>query len=242
MFLIFYFYNFHFHFSSIESNRINPLSLSSAKPESATGKPEDGEKRNGNGAGTATGTATTKPPKSRPDHGVAHVPGAGPIDMAPKSLDHFKRGYKERAAMRDKQFCDQRNRGGNHHHHGGDKNYNSRDSVRGLPQPIIMGMDVQGLVDRISRPGTDFDGELDKAFEGNAPVFECGKASTAIITAAARQRNVRLADNFWKWMDRAGLKKNAFHYNAMISAVGYQPTLTLLKEMTDLKIEKNEVT
>jgi hypothetical protein len=41
----------------------------------------------------------------RPDHGTSFVPGgAGPEHLAPKSLDHFKRGYEERAAQRDKEF------------------------------------------------------------------------------------------------------------------------------------------
>jgi hypothetical protein len=161
------------------------------------------------------------------------------MDMAPKSLDHFKRGYKERAEMRDKQFCDSRNKNrGN----PVDKNNSRGSSFRGLPQPIIMGMNVQVLVDRLLSPRVDFDAELDKAYKENVPVFECGKAPTAIISAGGRQRNIRLAENVWRWMDVAGLEKNVFHYNAMMSAVGYRQTLTLLQEMTDRKIAKNEVT
>jgi hypothetical protein len=180
-------------------------------------------------------------PRSAPDHGKAHVPGAGPMDMAPKSLDHFQRGYKERAEMRDKQFCDSRNK---NRGHPVDK-HNSRGNNsghRGLPQPVIMGMNIQGLVDRLLSPRCDIDAELDKAYKEHAPVFACGKASTAIISAGARQRNMRLSENVWKWMDRAGLEKNTFHYNAMMSAVGFRQTLTLLQEMTDRKIDKNEVT
>jgi hypothetical protein len=202
------------------------------EPINSNSKREDDDKGNNGG---------DSKPRSGPDHGKAHVPGAGPMDMAPKSLDHFQRGYKERAEMRDKQFCDSRNknrgnpvdksnsRGGNNHH-------------RGLPQPVIMGMNIQGLVDRLLRPRVDFDAELDKAYKEHEPVFACGKASTAIISAGARQRNMRLSENVWKWMDRAGLEKNTFHYNAMMSAVGYRQTLTLLQEMTDRKIDKNEVT
>jgi hypothetical protein len=197
----------------------------------SSSKPQDDDKGKGNnGNGTK---------KSGPDHGVAHVPGAGPMDMAPKSLDHFKRGYKERAEMRDKQFCDSRNKNrGN----PVDKNNSRGNSFRGLPQPVIMGMNIQGLVDRLLSPRCDFDKELDKAYKEHGPVFECGKASTAVISAGARQRNMRLAENVWRWMDRAGLEKNTFHYNAMMSAVGFRQTLTLLQEMTDRKIDKNEVT
>jgi hypothetical protein len=166
------------------------------------------------------------------------------MDMAPKSLDHFKRGYKERAEMRDKQFCDSRNKNRGHpidknNSRGGNGNTSHH---RGLPQPVIMGMNIQGLVDRLLSPRCDFDAELDKAYKEHAPVFACGKASTAIISAGARQRNARLSENVWKWMDRAGLEKNTFHYNAMMSAVSFRQTLTLLQEMTDRKIDKNEVT
>ena len=41
----------------------------------------------------------------KPDHGENFVPGAeeAPEDLAPQSLDHFKRGYKERADLRDRE-------------------------------------------------------------------------------------------------------------------------------------------
>ena len=38
------------------------------------------------------------------DHGESFVPGAGPESEAPQSLDHFKRGYQERAHMRDREM------------------------------------------------------------------------------------------------------------------------------------------
>lgn len=42
--------------------------------------------------------------KINPDHGSSFMPGAGSEEFAPKSLDHFKRGYAERAAMREKEY------------------------------------------------------------------------------------------------------------------------------------------
>lgn len=38
------------------------------------------------------------------DHGSNFVPGAGPERHAPQSLDHFKRGYAERAELRDREM------------------------------------------------------------------------------------------------------------------------------------------
>lgn len=42
----------------------------------------------------------------RPDHGENFVPGSetAPENLAPRPLDHFKRGYKERAELRDREM------------------------------------------------------------------------------------------------------------------------------------------
>jgi len=42
----------------------------------------------------------------RPDHGKNYVPGSeiAPENLAPQPLDHFKRGYKERAELRDREM------------------------------------------------------------------------------------------------------------------------------------------
>lgn len=48
----------------------------------------------------------------QPDYGSSFVPGAGPEHLAPKSLDHFKRGYQERAEQRDKEFTSPQRRVG----------------------------------------------------------------------------------------------------------------------------------
>ena len=42
---------------------------------------------------------------TKPDHGENFVPGSESApDMAPQPLDHFKRGYKERADLRDREM------------------------------------------------------------------------------------------------------------------------------------------
>eukprot|EP00957_Ditylum_brightwellii_P187828 14301524-Ditylum_brightwellii.AAC.1 len=43
---------------------------------------------------------------NKPDHGENYVPGseAAPDNLAPQPLDHFKRGYKERAELREREM------------------------------------------------------------------------------------------------------------------------------------------
>ena len=69
---------------------------------------------------------------------------------------------------------------------------------------------------------------------------------TALIAAAARRRQIRLAYQCWEFMDTAGLEKNTYHYNAMISVAekskNLRTALDLLKEMDSRGIAKNEVT
>lgn len=69
---------------------------------------------------------------------------------------------------------------------------------------------------------------------------------TALIAAAARRRQIRLAYACWDYMDVARLEKNTYHYNAMISVAekgkNLRHALDLLKEMDQHGIAKNEVT
>jgi pentatricopeptide repeat protein len=235
--------------------------------------------------------------KPKPDYGNSYVPGAGPEHYAPNSLDHFKRGYEERAAHRDKEFYslnhgptgragggggdrrrpigwsssgDNGGNGGGPSAHGmsGDRrngygggggqprnsrqddsapwNKNARDHQR---PTILQGLDIQALVDRLSTklsvPDELF-ADLDETRSENRNVFDSGKAMTALISVAARRRNIGLGHALWDWMDRARIAKNTFHYNSMISvtekARDYQKALHLLKEMKDRNIPKNEVT
>ena len=54
---------------------------------------------------TTISQVTIKPEPTKPDHGETFVPGSesAPDHMAPQPLDHFKRGYKERADLRDRE-------------------------------------------------------------------------------------------------------------------------------------------
>lgn len=113
---------------------------------------------------------------------------------------------------------------------------------------IELGMDIQALVDRLQR-SRDQGGvahELEMAREKHREVFESGKALTAIISSVARRRNMTLAKAIWDWIDIAGIQKNTFHYNSMISACekvkDFRKALQLMDEMKDKSIAKNEVT
>lgn len=271
-----------------------------------------------------------------PDHGENFVPGSESApNMAPQSLDHFKRGYRERANQRDRDLeqlenSDSANNnnssggdnpperkrsdasmpprfgnnggggrggGGRDSFYGGGDDFHRRrssgygggrgrggrgrgggresgrpyrgDSDSGFRggrgdrrpsyygdrddrgggrggQQIIMGLDIQALVDRLVRPGCDIYRELGVTRESNMAVFQSGKAVTAIISNLARRRNLRIANVIWDWIDDTGIQKNTFHYNSMISACekvrDYNKALRLLDEMREKKVAKNEVT
>jgi pentatricopeptide repeat protein len=194
-----------------------------------------------------------------PDFGAAFVPGAGPVQYAPKSLDHFQRGYEERAIQRDKEFYTERRREGrnakggdqkgtgrcsNFHNHTEDPWNQHRDRPT-----ILQGLDINALADRLNpllNNKAALFAELDRTREENRQVFDSGKALTALISVAARRKNIGLGHAAWDWMDRVGIAKNTFHYNSMISvaekARDYQHALALLQEMKDRNIKKNEVT
>lgn len=191
------------------------------------------------------------------DHGESFVPGAGPERMAPKSMDHFQRGYRERADQRDKEGYtkDQQPQ-----HRGprrgpprrgpprGEEPWNNNNNRTERPT-ILQGFNVLEFLDLLTEYEHDrrkvFD-ELDRARAVHAEPFENGKALTALISSAARRRNVHMAGLIWSWMDVAKVDKNTFHYNSMISATeksrNYRQALALMREMEKRNIPKNEVT
>ena len=270
------------------------------------------------------------------DYGESFPPSnAGPNGQAPpKSLDHFRRGYHERAEMRHREEAGDNDkelppvagdydradgppppegighsqsfdRGGPPHHHDdfhpqGPPAAAGRGPPRSAPIPrnrddmtfreyrrymeenpqlqeqqqrggggrggrrgsyqygggghhgggshIIKGMDIQALVDRLQRAHNQAGvaQELELAREKHREVFDSGKALTAIISSVARRRNMNLAKAIWDWIDHAGIPKNTFHYNSMISACekvkDYRKALHLMDEMKQKNIAKNEVT
>jgi pentatricopeptide repeat protein len=208
------------------------------------------------------------------------VPGAESApNLAPQPLDHFKRGYRERAHLRDREtttlngdfrrhsstdagppnnnrssYNEGRGGGGGDraYNGGGGERYDRRPSAndrggddRGRGQ-VIMGLDVQTLVDKLCRPGVDVFQELDATRNENSMIFQSGKAVTAIISNLARRRKLKLALTVWDWIDAVGIEKNTFHYNSMISVCekvrDYHKALDLLDEMKRKNVTKNEVT
>jgi pentatricopeptide repeat protein len=150
-----------------------------------------------------------------------------------------------------------------HHHSGnGDRARISGNNNNGNDDPwnqqhtgnrdrptILQGLDINALVDRLTTKLNNKDAlfaELDRTRQENRNVFDNGKALTALISIAARRKNIGLGHAAWDWMDHAGIAKNTFHYNSMISvtekARDYQYALALLQEMKDRGIMKNEVT
>ena len=114
---------------------------------------------------------------------------------------------------------------------------------------ILQGLDINALVDRLTSKLNNkaaLFADLDRTRIENRSVFDSGKALTALISIAARRKNIGLGHAAWDWMDHAGIAKNTFHYNSMISvtekARDYQHALALLQEMKERNIKKNEVT
>lgn len=216
--------------------------------------------------------------KNAPDHGQHFVPGGETApNRAPQPLDHFKRGYRERADQRERE-TEFLNGDFDHMRRNSDdpsldprrgssyedprtsspfpmvhnaavmerRPFHDRGEDRGARGQVIMGLDVQSLVDRLCRREADIFRELDRARDEHQSVFQSGKAVTAIISNLARRRNLRLASIVWDWIDSVGIKKNTFHYNSMISVCekvrDYNKALQLLDEMQRKGVEKNEVT
>lgn len=174
-----------------------------------------------------------------PDHGQSFIPGAGDETHAPKSLDHFKRGYQERADTREREcygkFSKQR-----------EHQPPTREQLR---SSFICGMDVNAVLDRLCACSgvTDACRVLEHAREQHKEGFDSGKAATALISGASRRRNVQLAHTVFSWLkQRQDLTVNIYHFNSMIAvaAVARKPqqAIALMKEMKELGIRKNEVT
>ena len=141
---------------------------------------------------------------------------------------------------------------------GGDRGYNGGGGERYDRRPpgpggddrgrgqVIMGLDVQGLADKLCRPGVDVFQELDVARDEHSMIFKSGKAVTAIISNLARRRKLKLALTVWDWIDAVGIEKNCSHYNSMISVCenvrDFHKALNLLDEMKRKNVAKNEVT
>lgn len=168
----------------------------------------------------------------KPDHGAHFVPGheqAPKSNQAPEALDHFKRGYAERANLRDRELGE----------------LASGDFSSRRPPPS-RSFDAAPFADVICRPGCNVMLELDRARDSAPGNFATGKPLTAILSQLARRRKVGIAVAVWDWMDSAGIDKNVYHYNTMISVCektkDHRRAMQLFHEMERRNIKKNEVT
>jgi pentatricopeptide repeat protein len=175
--------------------------------------------------------------------------------MAPKSLDHFKRGYQERADQRDKEFYAARSGAAGSHVVGGGNRRERRDGIdpwarKSQERPIhLHGLEIIAFLDRVTAIQNDKKrvfAELSKARESYPEAFNGGKGLTVLISAAARRCNIKMAQLVWDWMDEVKVSKNTFHYNSMISATekakNHRHALDLVREMEERNVPKNEVT
>lgn len=110
----------------------------------------------------------------------------------------------------------------------------------------MQGFNASEWIDRLNNSHAHPNDTLSEAQSRYPDAFASGRAMTALIAAAARRRQIRLAYACWEFMDQARLEKNTFHYNAMISvsekSKNLRQALDLLKEMDQRSIAKNEVT
>ena len=202
----------------------------------------------------------------KPDHGENFVPGSesAPDHMAPQPLDHFKRGYKERADLRDREITELANDFDlpptqlqpppavatkpsppvtemHQPRPTQQRNFEPHENYRGTG-----GFDANKLVDVLCRPGCNLSMTLDRAKEEFLTTFQSGKALTAILSNLARRRKMGIALSVWQWMDERRIDKNVYHYNSLISVCekmkDNQRALRLLEEMERRGIQKNEVT
>jgi pentatricopeptide repeat protein len=111
------------------------------------------------------------------------------------------------------------------------------------------GFSMEEFVDRLCHPHTaSVYTELNHARSTSPESFVSGRAITAILSQLGRRRQMRVAYQVWSWMDKTvpRIKKNIFHYNALINVCekskDWKGALDLLHQMDNNFVEKNEIT
>lgn len=174
----------------------------------------------------------------RIDHGEFFVPHAkgGNQELAPKGFDTYKRGYSERANLRQRDTVElsttrstNPGTGNNNHHQRPNANLNH-------------------FVDRLcdGRQRVNIFEELDRMMNDQPWTFKSGKSVTTILSLLARRRNMNAALEVWRWMDHAEIERSVFHYNSLISVCekvrDWRMALDILKQMDGAGIKRNEIT
>ncbi|KAL7463575.1 hypothetical protein ACHAXS_003971 [Conticribra weissflogii] len=188
----------------------------------------------------------------KPDHGNTFMPVVphGP-DHAPQPLDHFKRGYAERAEYRERELAQIHGtveRGNSvASSSGGDISVpgNGAHCDHGSRYPNSTSN--SDVVDRLCHPRTNVAEEMDRARHSSPESFSSGRAITAILSQLGRRRQMNVAMQVWRWMETThGITRNVFHYNALINVCekikDWKRALDLLRQMDDEGVPKNEIT
>jgi|AntRauTorckE5430_2_1112549.scaffolds.fasta_scaffold04763_4 pentatricopeptide repeat protein len=177
------------------------------------------------------------------DHGkdfTPHADGAN-NDLAPKDLDTYKRGYSERATLRER---DTGELDAFRHRDKGRNPEQGSNAINQLVERICVGQGY-GQAPRGHR-GVNIAEELDRMMNENPKAFKAGKSLTTILSLLARRRNMDAAMKVWSWMKSAKVQRSVFHYNSLISVCekckDWRMALDLMKEMDELRIEKNQIT
>jgi len=145
-------------------------------------------------------------------------------------------GFSGRGSYDDDRERERHNQRGRGHYNS--SNYSSVS---------LMGFDVSELVDRLCFTQiSSIPKELEVAREHSSASFDTGKAVTAILSSLARRKEMNVALSVWNWMDVVKIKRNVFHFNALISVCekckNYHLCMKLLSQMEHEKCNKNEVT
>lgn len=111
------------------------------------------------------------------------------------------------------------------------------------------GFSMEKFVDRLCHPHTEsVYTALNHARATSPESFVSGRAITAILSQLGRRRQMRVAYQVWSWMDKTvpQIKKNVFHYNALINVCekskDWKGALDLLHQMDNNFVGKNEIT
>jgi pentatricopeptide repeat protein len=180
------------------------------------------------------------------DHGEIFVPHAKASNrnLAPQEIDHYKRGYSERANLRQRDTEKLSSRG----QHAAPNHHNNQRPNANL--------NLNHFVDRICDGNGNGNGpgrqrvnifeELDQLMNDQPWTFKSGKSVTTILSLLARRRNMNAAMEVWRWMDHAKIERSVFHYNSLISVCekgrDWRMALDILRQMDDAGIKRNEIT
>lgn len=164
---------------------------------------------------------------------------------APESLDHFRRGDRERAKYREREVYHQgRNFLSDWKKH---QEYSIKSNLFNRPKNINLRRDcaldmnitksneekeyypesralysrskqsVENIVSRLMRPGCDRKLELDRMRYISNESYNTDMVIIKIISSLGKKRKMDVALSVWNWMHIRGIRRNEFHFNSLVS-------------------------